>query len=207
MAKKSLKIKKFSPVKLAIMAVIVIALVASVGLVKKIQDNRSQAAWNSGNNLADGSYDCTTQGMMRYCNNPGSFCGELGNTVAYGQKGWVEVVNCKGRGGCADNAYGRINGYPKKQAWCRATGSLERYSKPCPSARFMDGVCIPNKTRVWYCSGNTTCKYSTDSYINEADWYDDKNGTKANISTPFFGPNGKTDCKKSCPLTIPNTGN
>lgn len=51
MAKKVIKTKKFSPKMLIIMAIVAVGLIVSVGLVKKVQDNRSQARYVEGTTI------------------------------------------------------------------------------------------------------------------------------------------------------------
>lgn len=98
MAKNS-SVKKLSPIKLIIMAIVAIALIVSVGLVKKNQENRSKAADGKG----DGS-ECSTPGVKRcggsnpqICSSVTFYVDDVGTTKT--ETKWNDLAQC-GEKGC-----------------------------------------------------------------------------------------------------------
>ncbi len=163
MAKKSSVKKTLSPVKLIIMAVIVIALVASVGLVKKNQENRSKAAIGIGFLVEKGSYVCGPSQTIYYCND--KTCST--NTINFTNH-WVKVIECDDNSTSWNNKdnlciYGRNGGIKSNDEIYRYWANCKRgtnrfrndFTSICNAGTFDVGVgaCIdPNK----YCSSDKT---------------------------------------------------
>ncbi len=179
MAKKSSVKKTLSPVKLIIMAVIVIALVASVGLVKKNQENRSKAAFQPGyvvgpmlaTTVTPGSYVCGTgdRAKVWYCKGPGN----CAPGTTYGD--WELVVDCKNafgtnKSGVASTCYdwktnnnGKIVHGLTYAAQCKKGGAVDaNYNEKCSTFKFdSKGKCITNGISGVCGTIDNTCNVGT----------------------------------------------
>ena len=154
MAKKS-STKKLSPVKLIAMAVIVIALVVSVGLVKNNQENRSKAAspkiipnFAISLTVKPGSYKCgygKNSNTVFYCKGirGGGNCSRLVTYQSILAGEWIEVKHCW-TSYCKDTKVSSDNTGSKYTAICKDNKDSKNninYDKPCPTASFINGNC------------------------------------------------------------------
>ncbi len=160
MATKSFN-KKFSPKMLIIMAVMGVALVLGMGLVKQNQENRSKAA-PAGRKIEVGMYVCGPfdKTEIFYCKGPEKCL--AGNTLG----NWVKVIDCNDiypDSLCKDTRIGdRVQkGYDYKAA-CVSDNGLKKFIKfntPCPSGNFTkEGKCDPKINGVCDTSKENECK-------------------------------------------------